>query len=39
MVIKIGNERRLGKPLYSDQEAFLLALGISLSCFIRPQPG
>ena len=39
MVIKIGNERRLSKPLHSDQEAFLLALGINLSCFIRPQPG
>ena len=39
MVIKIGNERRLSKPLHSDQEAFLLALGINFSCFIRPQPG
>ena len=39
MVIKIGNERRLSKPLYSDQEAFLMALGINLSWFIRPQPG
>ena len=39
MVIKIGNERRLSKPLYSDQEAFLLALGIKPSWLIRPQPG
>ena len=39
MVIKIGNERRLSKPLHSDQEAFLLALGINLSWFIKPQPG
>ena len=39
MVIKIGNERRLSKPLHLDQEAFLLALGINLSWFIRPQPG
>jgi len=38
MVIKIGNERRLSKPLHSDQKAFLLALGINLSWFIRPQP-
>jgi len=39
MVIKIGNERRLSKPLHSDQEAFLLALGINLLWFIKPQPG
>jgi len=38
MVIKIGNERRLSKPLHSDQEAFLLALGINLSWFIKPHP-
>ena len=39
MVIKIGNERRLSKPLYSDQKAFLMALGIKPSCFIKPEPG
>lgn len=39
MVIKIGNERRLSKPLHSDQEAFLMALGINSSWLIRPQPG
>ena len=39
MVIKIGNERRLSKPLHSDQEAFLVALGINPSSFIKPQPG
>ena len=39
MVIKIGNERRLSKPLHSDQEAFLLVLGINLLWFIKPQPG
>ena len=38
MVIKIGNERRLSKPLHSDQEAFLVALGINPSWFIKPQP-
>jgi transposase len=39
MVIKIGNERRLSKPLHTDQEAFLMALGIKPSWLIRPQPG
>ena len=39
MVIKIGNERRLSKPLHSDQEAFLMALGINPSWLIRPRPG
>ncbi len=38
-VIKIGNERRLSKPLNSDQEAFLLALGIKPSSLIKPKPG
>ena len=38
MVIKIGNERRLSKPLHSDQAAFLVALGINLSWFIKPHP-
>ena len=39
MVIKIGNERRLSKPLHSDQEAFLMALGINSSWLIKPRPG
>lgn len=39
MVIKIGNERRLSKPLHSDQEAFLLALGINRLQFMKPQSG
>ena len=39
MVIKIGNERRLSKPLYSDRKAFLMALGINLSRLINPQSG
>lgn len=39
MVIKIGNERRLSKPLYSDQKAFLMALGINFSQFINPESG
>ena len=39
MVIKIGIERRLSKPLNLDQEAFLIALGINLSWLIKPQPG
>jgi hypothetical protein len=39
MVIKIGIERRLSKPLNLDQEAFLMALGINLSWLIKPQPG
>jgi len=38
MVIKIGNERRLSKPLNLDQEAFLIALGINPTWLIRPQP-
>jgi len=38
MVIKIGNERRLSKPLYSDQVAFLLALGIKPSWLISRSP-
>ena len=38
-VIKIGKERRLNKPLNSDQKAFLLALGIKLPSLIKPQPG
>jgi len=38
-VIKIGNERRLSKPLYSDQKAFLVALGVNPLWFIKPQPG
>ena len=39
MVIKIDNERRLSKPLHSDQEAFLMALGINPSWLIKPQSG
>jgi transposase len=39
MVIKIGIERRLSKPLNLDQEAFLMALGINLSWLINPQSG
>ncbi len=39
MVIKIGNERRFSKPLHSDQEAFLMALGINSSWLIKPRPG
>ena len=39
MVFKIGNERRLSKPLHSDQEAFLMALGINSSWLIQPRPG
>lgn len=38
-VIKIGKERRLSKPLHSDQKAFLLALGIDPSWLIKPQSG
>lgn len=38
-VIKIGNERRLSKPLNSGQKAFLLALGLKPASLIRPQPG
>ena len=38
-VIKIGDERRLSKPLNSDQSAFLLALGIKPPSLIKPQPG
>jgi transposase len=37
MVIKIGNERRLSKPLHPDQEAFLMALRISPSRLIKPR--
>jgi len=39
MVIKISNERRLNKPLHSDQKAFLMALGIDSLWFINPRPG
>ena len=39
MIIKIGIERRLSKPLNLDQEAFLIALGISLSSLINPRAG
>jgi len=28
----------LSKPLHSDQAAFLVALGINLSWFIKPHP-
>ena len=38
-VIKIGNERRLNKPLNSDQMAFLMALGIKPHTLIKTQPG
>jgi hypothetical protein len=38
MVIKIGKERQLSKPLNFDQEAFLFALGIKPSWLIKPQP-
>jgi len=38
-VIKIGNERRLSKPLNSGQKAFLLALGVKPPSLIKPQPG
>ncbi|EFK07011.1 conserved hypothetical protein [delta proteobacterium NaphS2] len=38
-VIKIGKERRLSKPLNSDQKAFLLALGIKTPSLIKPRPG
>jgi hypothetical protein len=39
MVIKIGNERRLSKPLHLDQEAFWVALGINPSEFIKLESG
>ena len=38
-VIKIRNERRLSKPLNSDQKAFLLALGIKTSWLFKAKPG
>jgi transposase len=38
-VIKIGNERRLSKPLHFDQKAFLIALGIKPSWLIKPRSG
>jgi len=39
MVIKIGSERRLSKPLHFDQKAFLMALGIKPSWLIKSQSG
>ena len=39
MIIKISNERRLSKPLHSDQKAFLMALGVDSLWFINPRPG
>ena len=38
-VIKIGNDRRLSKPLNFDQKVFLLALGIKPSWLLKPQSG
>ena len=38
-IVKIGNERRLSKPLNSDQKAFLLALGIKPPWLIKTQSG
>ena len=38
-VIKIGNERRLSKPLNFDQKAFLLALGIKPPWLFKTQSG
>ena len=38
-VIKVGNERRLSKPIHFDQKAFLLALGIKPSWLIKPPSG
>jgi transposase len=38
-VIKIGNERRLSKPLNLEQKAFLLALGIKPLWLFEAKPG
>jgi len=39
IVMKIGNERRLGKPFTAIQEEFLKALRVSPEVFINPKAG
>ena len=39
MVVKVGTQRRLVQPLSAVQQAYLPALGVSLTSFVVPHRG
>jgi hypothetical protein len=39
MIIKVGDTRRLNKPLTEQQREYLLALNVNPNVFVNPRAG